>query len=391
MSASCNWDYDAMLPGDLYDVAANETWLEEKAMEGYRVKEVGTFKVYFVKAEPARVRYRIQPMRKKKEVLDEERIELHRDLGWEYVGTLSGVFHLWCCEDERAPELETDPLVQADGYRYLRRRLRGVAIAEAVFWAVCIGLCMWLTRDGSTVLRRALRDSLPLENLSWMVFVVCASVGLGMHLVPMRRLLRKLEAGIPMERPVPYRKKQWLQRVMVAGFILYYILYTVSTFWPSGNMGIVGWSAMEGEAPKAGVVYVDVTDLEPPDDVVEFDFALTKPHELASRVTQVQMQQLHKESPGHYRVTANADTTYYDLRFSFLAPALAENIRYTYRNWEPFEEVETPHLDIFWVTDHPGRGNVAIAVKGREVIELFYSGETELRTLDTYLAGLLEG
>lgn len=388
MSASYDWDYGTLLPGDIYDVAANETWLEERALAGYRVKKVGTARVYFVKAEPAKVRYRIQPMRKKKEKLDEERIELYRELGWEYVGSLSGVFHLWYCEDENAPELETDPLVQADGYRYLRRRLRGVAIADALIFAALVGVCFWATADGSTALRSALRDTLPLEELSLWITWACGIVLLVMQLVTMRRLLRKLEAGIPMERPKPYRKKQWLQRAMIGGLILHYVLYTVSTFWPVGNGNIVGWSAMEGAAPKAGTVYVDVTDLELPDDEVYVERVTTKVHELASCVTEVEIKQIHRVEPGYNLVTANAETTHYCLRFSFLVPKLIEDIQYAYRNWGPFEEVEAEGLDRFLVSSRKDT-QIVIAAKGNEVLEVFYSGETDMVTQGDYFASLL--
>ena len=385
-----DWDYDARLPAGLYDVAANETWLEEMAARGYVIQRVQGVRVYFVKSEAKTVRCRMQPFRKKGEKMDEERIGIYRDLGWEHVDSVAGLYHLWRCEDPSAPELDTDPVVQAEGYRYLKRSMVRTAAIELSVVAGVLFLCLFMTAGGGTALRNALRDSLPLQLLALTVAIGCAIPWEVMEVLTMRRLLRRLETGIPLERPRLYKKKQWVQRGMTYAFIIYFILNTINTFWPVGNGDILGWSAMDEDAPKAGMVYVDVTELEPPDDVVEFDFAITKFHELAPRVTQVQMQQLHQVSPGHYLVTANADTTYYDLRFQCLAPVLVNDIRCTYRNWEPFEEVNSLHLDRFLITDHTGRGNIAIAVKGKRVMELFYSGQTDLRTLDVYLAELLK-
>ena len=385
-----DWDHDSALPAGLYDVAANETWLEEKNLKGWRAVGTTSSRICFSRCEPAPCRYRLQPLQRKKEVMDEERIALYRGLGWGYVGPVGGVYHLWRCEDASAPEIDTDPVVQADGYRYLKSRMVRTAVIELVILLGLLALCLWTTAEGSTMLRETLRSTVPLKTLVLMVGMVCAVPWEVMEVRTMRRLLWRLETGIPLERPRPYKKKRWVQRGMVGAFIVYLILNTVNTFWPVGNGDILGWSAMDKDSPKEGMVYVDVTELEPPDDVVEFDFAITKFHELAPWVTQVQMQQLHQVGPGHYLVTANADTTYYDLRFSFMVPTLVNDIRYTYRYWEPFEEINSPYLDRFLITSYEDKGNVAIAAKGSEVIELFYSGETDLRTLDAYLAGLLD-
>lgn len=384
-----DWDYDARLPAGLYDVAANETWLEEMAAKGYAIQRIQGMRVYFVKGEAKAVRFRMQPLQRKGETVEDDRLAVYRDLGWEYVGSVGDLYHLWCCGDPAAPELDTDPVVQADGYRYLKRRMVRTAVTEAVIILSVLLLCAALTAGGSTALRSTLRETVPLRTLCSTIALICLIPWEIMEVVTMLRLLKRLKTGIPLVRPRPYRTKQWVQRVMLGSYLAFIILQGVNLFWPVGNGDILGWSAMDGDAPKAGMVYVDVTELEPPDDVVEFDFAITKFHELAPQVTQVQMQQLHQVSPGHYLVTANADTTYYDLRFQCLAPVLVNDIRCTYRNWEPFEEVNSLHLDRFLITDHTGRGNIAIAVKGKRVLELFYSGQTDLRALDAYFAELL--
>ena len=57
-----------------------------------------------------------------KEALDPERVEAYRSMGWRLVGQL-GPFWVWRCDDPNAPELDTDPVVQGEGYRYLKRRM----------------------------------------------------------------------------------------------------------------------------------------------------------------------------------------------------------------------------------------------------------------------------
>ena len=384
-----DWDYDARLPAGLYDVAANETWLEEMAAKGYAIQRIQGTRVYFVKGEAKAVRFRMQPLQRKGETGEDDRLAVYRDLGWEYVGSVGDLYHLWCCGDPAAPELDTDPVVQADGYRYLKRRMVRTAVTEAVIILSVLLLCAALTAGGSTALRSTLRETVPLRTLCSTIALICLIPWEIMEVVTMLRLLKRLKTGIPLVRPRPYRTKQWVQRVMLGSYLAFIILQGVNLFWPVGNGDILGWSAMDGDVPKAGVVYVDARVLDPAATEVGFRRAVTKVHELASRVTEVEMYQSQNMYPGYGVVNFVADTTCYDLRFSFLVPLLVEDIRYTFRNWEPFEEVETPCLDRFLITDHADRGNIVIAVKGNRVLELFYSGQTDLRTLAAYFAELL--
>ena len=46
----------------LFDVAAAETWLEDRAREGWRFRETRSWKAVFDRAEPQACRYRLQPL-----------------------------------------------------------------------------------------------------------------------------------------------------------------------------------------------------------------------------------------------------------------------------------------------------------------------------------------
>lgn len=116
-------EYKELRPANVYDVAANESWLEDMAKQGYRLKGMTGWSGIFEKAEPFSCRYRMQPLSKKEKHPPEETVEGYRELGWEYAGTIPGTFHVWRCEDPAAPELDTDPVVQGMGYRYLRGKM----------------------------------------------------------------------------------------------------------------------------------------------------------------------------------------------------------------------------------------------------------------------------
>ena len=101
-------EYKELRPANIYDVAANETWLEDMARSGYRLIRMTNWSGVFVKDEPKPSRYRMQPLTRKESRPEEAQVETYRELGWEYAGTIAGCFHVWRCDDPTAPELDTD-------------------------------------------------------------------------------------------------------------------------------------------------------------------------------------------------------------------------------------------------------------------------------------------
>ena len=116
-------EYREFRPVELYDVAAVESWLEERDREGYHLLRFrGLYGIFYQDCSVAPSRYRLQPLLRKEKSPPPEMTDAYRELGWEYVCTLAGTFHIWRCGDPAAPELDTDPVVQSMGYGYLERK-----------------------------------------------------------------------------------------------------------------------------------------------------------------------------------------------------------------------------------------------------------------------------
>ena len=120
-------EYREFRPVELYDVAAVESWLEERDREGYHLLRFrGLYGIFYQDCSVAPSRYRLQPLLRKEKSPPPEMTDAYRELGWEYVCTLAGTFHIWRCGDPAAPELDTDPVVQSMGYGYLERKMRRI-------------------------------------------------------------------------------------------------------------------------------------------------------------------------------------------------------------------------------------------------------------------------
>ena len=128
-------EYREFRPVELYDVAAVESWLEERDREGYHLLRFrGLYGIFCQDCSVAPSRYRLQPLLRKEKSPLPEMTDAYRELGWEYVCTLAGTFHIWRCGDPAAPELDTDPVVQGEGYRYLKRRMIFRTVGGGLIW-----------------------------------------------------------------------------------------------------------------------------------------------------------------------------------------------------------------------------------------------------------------
>ncbi|SFP43037.1 Protein of unknown function [Oscillibacter sp. PC13] len=390
-------------PVSAYDVAAVETWLEDEERKGYRAVGISGGRVLRQREEHRESRYRLQPISEKKEPLDPEREALYRDLGWEHVGVLNGVFRVWRCTDPAAPELDTDPVVQAEGYRYLKRRM---------LWQTAGYLLVLLALAAATL--RMVADMTLLEALretrwsEWVVrpllgsaFWVLLLVELWLDVRNMRRLWKTLTAGIPLERPRPYRRQLWLAWISYGTAVAILVLQLVYTFpgtagytsssFPQHTKEAMDW---EKDRPRPEVVTVELSALDGiPENMVNWFSADRKSLPPAPEMYWTRQ---YADLPDGEQVFA--EMAYYRLRTPALADRLEEELLEEFdgwRSWEPLAFAEAAGLDSLWWTRERGaEGDTyctqyLVAAQGNALLTLYYHGAADLRDAGEYLAGIL--
>lgn len=394
--------YRELRPANVYDVAANETWLEDMARQGYRLVGMTGWSGIFEEAEPCACRYRMQPLFKKEKRPPEEMVEAYRELGWEYAGTIPETFHVWCCRDHTVPELDTDPVVQGMRYRYLRRKMREDLISSLLLLAVLAALCVFLSGITTTPLLDTLEQFAPGQLTVGTLAAILLVVLMTCQMRSMRRLLRFLDAGIPLERPRPYRRQKWLARALAAVLGLSLVLHFLGglTAMDGGSLK-EGWDAGDSyHAPGPGAVYVDLAAMEGAAET-EFWGCRTKVQELCPRmyrITQLSLGPVEEElQPGDsYPVESSVETTYYRMLTEGLARQLAKELIQARPGsmgtsaHEALVPVEGAALDGFWWLQKDDGTQFAVARLGQQVLLVEYEGQTDLRTAGDYLAGLLQ-
>lgn len=224
-----------VVPYSAYDVPAMEYWLEEMARKGLHLDNLVGQYAWFIRGEPAEVRYRLEPWHEDGPKVDDEMEAMYEAAGWEYVQQmLVENFHLWRSTRPDARELHDDPIVQSYGFEWAEKRVRRIFL---ICMAVFLGLLVFLvglewydrTRPWPYPWPRGQRD------LVYWVRVVpsgllCISAILRMLMdyLAVRRVKKGLREGIPMERHwggFPYC------RVLFWGLLLGITLYIVVSFY----------------------------------------------------------------------------------------------------------------------------------------------------------------
>ena len=97
-----------MIPYYRYQLDAIEGWLDEQAQKGLILDDRSGTLFSFKKSEPKVLRYRIDVKPGFNDADDKARISNYREMGWEYVCSLSSRADIYVCADPTATELNTD-------------------------------------------------------------------------------------------------------------------------------------------------------------------------------------------------------------------------------------------------------------------------------------------
>ena len=210
------------IPCSVYDFPAMETWLGDMAKKGWFFDDFfAEGMATFIKGDPKNVTYRLEPADHKGEPTLEQR-ELFGAAGWEFVAK-GWTDHIWVFRSflEEPVPIHTDPATQAVALQRLQKQLRKKNYILIAVWLLLGGFYLWMILFGLSV-RRWIIDGFQLFNaLYWLVLVAYWLVLLTADLLPLRRLIRTLSAGVPMEHHGRYGWRKWSYRGLLVVAAVY--------------------------------------------------------------------------------------------------------------------------------------------------------------------------
>ncbi len=245
-------------PCPAYDIPGMESWLEDMAAKGYHLAQDGFSSVLarFTQGEPRQERFRLEPTATSSAKIvgeyepAEQAANLNAELGWTYRAR-RGSYHIYSTANPDAPELHTDPQVQALTMEALEKQQRRL-LASSLFWMVYHGI-FWY---GNVLISSAV----VIGFLPVVAAVVVPFWNLYRDLSLLYRLgkLRKqLQQGIPLPHRSDYRRKQYRYLFGAAGqtVLLVYALWASLSlwYWNASGEGEIRLLGHSGSFPFATV------------------------------------------------------------------------------------------------------------------------------------------
>jgi len=377
--------YKELRPLNVYDIAANECWLEDMAHEGYYLTGFKGYSGVFEQGEPGRWHYRMQLAANKETEPSPERIAINEQRGWTYVTTWDGRFHIWK-SSQMAAYLEPAPGLNEEDFARLRRKILGTNALLLLLTVGLLALTAATRFQSKTPLWTEVYGSMAGQGLLLLLLELSALVLIVHEVMSGLRLLRTLEEREPLERPRPYRWQKWLARISFVLGIAFALSSLLEMFWEEP------WDAREkhGEDLKPGAVYVDLRDLDgTPEEETFFFRPETKVHELAPRMWFIS-QDAYPGAPVDEQILVK--TEYYHLLTELLVPQMEKDLQY-WNSDTDMEEMDRKTLDRFlWgerMTRDGLREQIVVTSLGRNVMFVAYRGPTDLRTQEAYFTELL--
>lgn len=228
-----------LIPANLQDIPAIETWLADLAEKGLFLVSCGNLFAKFEPAEPAKAAYRLEPTANILVRTDpkEKKNAFFHEFGWEYVCTFGNYFHVYRSMLENPPEIHTDPKELANAFRR-------IVCAQAFSFLIYLGLLFYLCR-GTLSMANLIKLGAPM--LFCLAFWIALPAAGAFRFFRLYRIYRRLKNGAPLEHSSDYRNRlplRYLQRIVpaVSFAIILFIIY---------GMGILGNRGEWQEIPEA--------------------------------------------------------------------------------------------------------------------------------------------
>ena len=197
-------------PCPAYDIPGMESWLEDLAAKGLHLSKDGFFGILtsFEEGPPKKERFRLEPTDRRGGLFSEEydpedeQLQLLHQMGWTYRAR-RGQFHIYSSDDPDAPELNTDPQVQAVTMSALTQFLR-----KKVTNALATTILYLILYFGDILISSTLLLGTPLVLLfaGLMLWDLGCSLKALIVLVRWRNQLRR---GQPLPHRSDYRRSGW--------------------------------------------------------------------------------------------------------------------------------------------------------------------------------------
>lgn len=392
-----------LIPTNLMNIPAMESWLSDMASEGLYLHSLGPYVAKFTEGEPRKLAYRIEPLSAedngfyvnnirnafsaekdgKKTLTVEEKnrrmTELYDEFGWEQVCKLSQLFYIFRAKEEDTPELHTDPVAQSEAYeRIYQRQKKGLLLTLPIFLAMILW-CLYLTVWDDNLYYSIKSGSSLLACVAGLAFTIFA---LFKEVKSFRHIRDRLQDGIAMEHDADWQKGSIFYKASILSYhllLICMILYGYAQFGQRWDMSLA-----EANQP---LPYLSLETIETDpnfilgeydgwDNEVRFSTSFLAPIQYEIRQEGIVPDRRWNDDSGVYSPSIKVE--YYDLRFEFLAkPFYDAMIKWHIYEEAGFAPIYDENIDEGVVYGENGSKKILFR-KDDKVMAFFYYGHEDL-------------
>lgn len=322
-----------------YDMEGIESWLEDLHAKGLVLDKDGYVFGFmqFQRGEPQRVKYRLEAIQKVHAFKfpddpDEKTQSFYEEFGWEYLGQFRE-FYIYRNCDPSAPELNTDPAIQAMSLNALKKRggLWLFVMALTVVWGAYV-----LITKGRIIANLINEGWLPTLLLpAFLLAAVVISLASYMHIA---RLHRKLKRGEPLKRNKNWRKGLFLRRTCCLLLVVLWLVpkNSMEDFLPDpGADTAIRVAEFHGDAP-----IVTMAEMAPEwEHVSQHDGVVRQWEDVLSPVNLFWAESAQLESPDGEKYIGSLEVNYHETADMWIAEALVKDFTAEFAQYQNYTSV----------------------------------------------------
>lgn len=381
-------------PCPSYDIEGTESWLESMAQQGLFLSEEGWIDgmLRFDISEGKKIRYRLDAAPASTSLFssgsepDKEAVEIAQAAGWKYLRKY-GQFYIYMAEDENAPELNTDPAVQAMALDLVRKRERSNTFTF-FFWVLVYPAVKLF---GYPFMLMVVGLGLPIAVLSLFI-IVLEIYSHAKKLFHLRQLRKRLSSGEELDHHKPwkrganfYRTIQFLELVFAVIWIVFLLRFWGDDITDAGKVPLEEYAGTIPCATMADMgsnFELDATGYGG-SEIQVWSSILTPTAVDLRQYGSVTLEDGRKVSGVVY-------IDYYEAVSPWLAKELAkEYLRYDRKGWwKEYNPIDLPDLDMDYAIAYYTWMPTAILVEGNKImhIEFIQWGENKGMAIEEWSA-----
>lgn len=361
-----------------------EDWLAQMAEKGYFLDETAWSWWYFNTGEPAKVRYRIEPVNEKNGKLDPQKKEDYETMGWKYVASHKSMYHIFLAESEETEEFHTDPLVRNLALKGYKKKLRSMGISSFIAFTSFFFICY------NTVSEEGKGIGLIIANPFFLYYILGSLliIILGYQNISafrkIKKWCKKLESGEDEELPMEMGEKRHYSSLANHIVSILIAAVFVSLFMTIGRGGPIRQEMQDKTLPVLEVLETGTveenTDGEDGDVIYYFSLLLNERYEIRQQAT-VREEGAEESSVSSLKVEL------YDARFNWLAELLYSDLKKEHlsKYGKAYSRLPKEGYEYYSVLED-GENQILVAKKGKKVLVIYYRGKERLEEK----AGILE-